>query len=189
MKFQIRSLIRQRRILLSEEERRSLSLRLIDNLKSLISLFPTAESFLFFYPIKGEPDLLPLASELLDSGKRVLFPKVDGGEILPVEVSSLKELLPGKFGIPEPPLDYGRVLRSPDVVFVPGLAFDIYGFRIGYGGGFYDRFLARVSPLAKIGVCFGFQLFSELPHDPFDIPVDYITTEKNWRRRREWKRF
>lgn len=185
-KEQLRSFVRQRRNLLTREEWLNLSRRLVGNLKSLLKLFPDAEFFLFFYPVNREPNLLPLAEELLKTGKSVAFPRVSGREILPVKVSSLKELSPGRFGIPEPPLNYQKLLKSADVVFVPGLAFDLSGFRIGYGGGFYDRFLKNFEHRVRVGVCFSFQLFSEVPHDPFDVPVDYISTEKFWIRRKEW---
>jgi hypothetical protein len=111
----------------------------------------------------------------------------EGKELIPISISSLRELTPGKFNIPEPPMDVKRVVKSIDVVFVPGLAFDLFGYRIGYGGGFYDRFLSKNPSSKKIGICFSFQLFSELPHDPFDVPVDYIVTDKNWTRRKEWR--
>jgi len=175
-----RSLVRRRRKLLTRDEWLNLSKRLVVNLKSLLKLFSHAESFLFFYPVNREPNVLPLAEELLKTGKTVAFPRVSGREILPIKVFSLKELSPGKFGIPEPPLNYQNRLESADVVFVPGLVFDVHGFRVGYGGGFYDRFLRKFKHKAKVGVCFSFQLFSEVPHDPFDVPVDYISTEKFW---------
>jgi 5-formyltetrahydrofolate cyclo-ligase len=187
LKFQIRHRVRQRRLLLTEDEREKLSRRLIERLSNLLSLIPHAESSLFFYPIKGEPNLLPLAEKLLRLGKTVSFPKVEGKELIPISISSLRELTPGKFNIPEPPMDVKRVVKSIDVVFVPGLAFDLFGYRIGYGGGFYDRFLSKNPSSKKIGICFSFQLFSELPHDPFDVPVDYIVTDKNWTRRKEWR--
>ncbi len=182
----VRSYIRQRRSLLTENEWKIKSNRVTEQLKGVLNLYPHAESFLFYYSINREPDITPLAKKLLKAGKRVAFPKVSGKEILPIEVSSLRELSPGRFGIPEPPLDFRRVLNQVDVVFVPGLAFDVYGFRVGYGGGFYDRFLKSFRTKARVGVCFSFQLFDRVPHDPFDVPVDYITTEKFWIRRKEW---
>ncbi len=182
----LRSFIRQRRNLLTESEWKSLSKKIVENVKSFLNTLPYVESFLFFYPIKKEPDLILLAEELLKNGKTVAFPKINGKEITPIVVNSVKELSPGKFGIPEPPSDFRRVLKSADVVFVPGLAFDISGFRVGYGGGYYDRFLKSFTVKAKVGVCFSFQLFEKVPHNPFDIPVDYITTEKFWIRRKKW---
>ncbi len=182
----LRSLIRQRRSLLTEEEWKRKSKKVTEQLKRVLNLYPHAESFLFYYPVNREPEITPLAEELLKAGKSVAFPKVSGKEMLPVEVASLEELSRGKFGIPEPPLDFRRVLKSADVVFVPGLAFDRFGFRVGYGGGYYDRFLKSFPVKVKVGVCFSFQLFERVPHDPFDVPVDYITTEKFFIRRKEW---
>ena len=181
-----RSFVRRRRNLLISDQWKRLSGALVLNVEALLRLYPHAESFLFFYPIRKEPDLTPLAEELIRKGKLVAFPKVVGKEIFPVMVNSLKELFPGKFGVREPSLEFDRILTGIDVAFIPGLAFDRYGFRIGYGGGYYDRFLNSFPVKVKVGVCFSFQLFEKVPHDPFDVPVDYITTEKFWTRRKEW---
>lgn len=189
MKFKIRSEVKQKRLSLTEDEIGHKSSRIIENLKSLLSLFPHANSFLFFYPLKGEPNLLPLAEELIKKGKQVSFPKVEGEELVPVRISSLKEFVPGAFGIPEPPFNPRNIVRKIHVAFIPGLAFDVFGHRIGYGKGFYDRFLKKSEIPVKVGICFEFQFFPEIPQHPFDIPVDYVVTEKRTVRRKEWRRF
>jgi len=187
-KERIRRELSQKRLLLCKDELSKRSSRIESNLLKLPEL-SKAKTLLFYYPIKGEPNLLNLAQKLIAEGRVVAFPKVEGKELLPLRVNSLKELYPGKFSIPEPPLEPSRLLKELDLVLVPGIAFDRYGFRVGYGGGYYDRFLEKFEVKTKIGVCFSFQLLPELPREPFDQPVDLVVTEKETVRRREWKRY
>jgi 5-formyltetrahydrofolate cyclo-ligase len=183
-KEEIREEIRRRRLLLPESERKKKSLQIVEKLKTLLP--PEANVLMFYAPFKGEVDLLSLAKWCLKLGKRVVFPRVLGKEIVPLEVFSLKELSPGHCSILEPPYEPSRVVREVDIVFVPGIAFDRNCFRIGYGGGFYDRFLARWQIEAKIGICFDFQVVERIPVDSHDIPVDLVVTEKREIRRKEW---
>jgi len=79
-----------------------------------------------------------------------------------------------------PKKEYVREISSEeiDVVLVPGLIFREDGFRIGYGGGYYDRFLRDAKSVVKIGLCYEMQIYEDIPVDIYDIPVDYIITEK-----------
>jgi 5-formyltetrahydrofolate cyclo-ligase len=90
------------------------------------------------------------------------------------------ELVAGAFGILEPRAD--APLLKPDqadVVFVPGLAFDPHGFRLGYGGGFYDRLLAEAAVrAATVGLAFEEQVIESVPHDESDLPISFIATER-----------
>ena len=183
-KKQIREEIKKKRLLLPIEEVRTKSEKVIERLRE--TLPHEAETFMFYAPLKKEVDLLPLVEEFLFSGKRVIFPKVSGKDILPIEVFSLKELCSGYCSILEPPPNYSRIVRTIDVVFVPGIAFDFSCFRIGYGGGFYDRFLAKHGVGTKIGICFDFQIVEKIPHDPFDFPMDVVVSEKREIRRSKW---
>ena len=186
-KERIRQELKAKRLLLSPDEVKRKSALIIGRAKELLRE-AKASSYLLFHPIKNEPDLTPLALELLKEGKTVAFPKVVGREIVPIRVNSLKELGPGRFGILEPPYRPKGVLKEVDVVFVPGVAFDRLGYRIGFGGGYYDRLLEKLSVRAKIGVCFDFQLLDELPSEPFDVPVDFVITENTTvRRKTKWK--
>ncbi|WP_457677712.1 5-formyltetrahydrofolate cyclo-ligase [Thermovibrio sp.] len=178
----IRRELLKKRLSLSKEESEKRSSAIRKKLEEEIRKLEP-RSLLLFYPIKGEPNLLPLVEKLIEKGKEVSFPKVVGKEIVPFKVSSLKELSRGKFGIPEPPPFKERRVREVDLVIVPGIAFDERGYRIGYGGGFYDRLLEKLPVKSKIGVCFDFQLLSKIPNQPFDIPVDVVITEKRVRRK------
>jgi 5-formyltetrahydrofolate cyclo-ligase len=96
------------------------------------------------------------------------------------EIKSLEELAPGTMGIPEPQKEFLRPVRWTDIeaVMVPALAYDLNGFRLGYGGGYYDRLLSGISPeCTKIGAAFEQQIVSEVPREKHDIKVDLIITE------------
>ncbi len=182
----IRQKLKEKRLLLTPDEVKRKSQKIVQELERLVKELK-ASSFLFYHPIKNEPDITPLAEKLIREGKTVAFPKVIGREITPLRVKSLSELLPGRFGIKEPPYRPDLILREVEVVFVPGIAFDKKGYRIGFGGGYYDRLLEKFPVKSKIGVCFDFQLIEEVPKEPFDIPVDVIVTDKTTVRRKEWK--
>lgn len=186
-KEEIRERVSKRRLLLSTEEAGKKSSLIVDRLKSLS--LEDFDSFLFYYPVKNEVSLLELAQDFLRIGKVVAFPKVVGKEIVPVRVDSLSRLLPGKFSIPEPPLSPDAVLKEVSVIFVPGLAFDLECYRLGYGGGYYDRFLPKFQSALKVGVCYDFQLLDRLPREPFDVPVDIVVTENRTTRRKKWKQY
>jgi len=182
LKAEIRKRIKEKRLLLDRTCAEKLSAEVCRRILEIENLLEF-DSFLLYYPHKGEVSLLSLFTFLKDFGKKVLFPKVVGKEIIPIEVSSLNELSKGFKGIFEPVL----LSKSykPDVVFVPGIAFDLECYRLGYGGGFYDRFLSKGN-FFKIGVCFEFQIVERLPVEPFDVPVDIVVSEKREIRRKKW---
>jgi 5-formyltetrahydrofolate cyclo-ligase len=123
-----------------------------------------------FVGCKGEPDTDPLFARLAADGKQLLLPRVQDGNI--IACAGDGPMVASRFGIPEPT---GPALPVDDIgfVLVPGLAFTAAGYRLGYGGGFYDRFLPTLTcPYA--GVCFAEQLVDELPVEPHDIPVQQV---------------
>lgn len=147
--------------------------------KKLLSLpeIQNAQTILLYYPHKNEVNVLPLFEILSFKGKRVLFPKTVNEEIHPVAVNSLKDLKKGNFGILEPE---GKKTEKEhiDIVIVPAVAFNKKGYRIGYGKGFYDRFLKDFKGL-KVGVAYDFQIVDDLPVNEHDVPVDIIVTPTN----------
>lgn len=134
--------------------------------------YAAATSVMAFVGCKGEPDTDPLFARLAADGKRLLLPRVDDGDI--VVCSGLDPRSPSRFGVSEPT---GPALPETDVglVIVPGLAFTATGYRLGYGGGFYDRFLPKVGA-PSIGVCFAEQLVEELPVQAHDLPVQHVVS-------------
>lgn len=114
-----------------------------------------------------------LEQALLD-GKKVAVPKVVGEEMKFIYLSDLSRVAPGYAGIPEP-VDDGPVADDPKaLVLMPGLAFDSKGHRIGYGGGFYDRFLAAEPDHPTLALCYDFQMLPVLETEAFDVPVDVV---------------
>ncbi|MFY9588154.1 MAG: 5-formyltetrahydrofolate cyclo-ligase, partial [Actinomycetota bacterium] len=119
----------------------------------------------------------PVMAWVLGSGRRLLMPYVDGAGLRAAEVRSVEDLAPGYRGIREP---VQRVAIDPseaDVILVPGVAFDERGRRLGYGGGFYDAFLAGIERRApRVGLCFDVQIVDEVPAGGGDESVDVIVT-------------
>ena len=143
-----------------------------------------AREVLAYLPIRNEVDTSLVAERLLAGGKRLLLPrcrKNAPGQLDLGPVSCLEEAVPGHYGILEPPEGCCRAPEAfaPDVVLVPGVAFDLQGGRLGFGGGYYDRLLAL--PMAArafaVGVCYAFQLLPLLPTEPWDRPVNAVVTE------------
>jgi 5-formyltetrahydrofolate cyclo-ligase len=108
-------------------------------------------------------------------GKKVTLPSVEGESLTFYELSSGKYLVKGRFGIMEP-LPYGPVDRI-DLLVVPGIAFDKKGYRVGYGKGYYDKFLAR-KDVFSMGLAYSLQLVESLPRGEHDIKLDAVTTEE-----------
>jgi len=92
-----------------------------------------------------------------------------------------RSLVPGAFGIPEPDPDRCKQMEVSEIdfVFVPGLAFDLEGCRVGYGGGYYDRFLMDLpNSIESVGVCYDFQLVDRVPRSQHDVPVDTVVSDE-----------
>jgi len=100
--------------------------------------------------------------------------------LLHSEIKSFDELKKGTFGILEPPQDRFRKVRISefDLVIVPGIAFDLTGHRIGFGGGFYDSFLGSITA-TKIALAYEFQIVDEIPTRAEDVKIDILVTEKS----------
>jgi len=133
-----------------------------------------------FQPYKSEISVLPLMAKLAAEGWTTAMPVVVAkGEPLVFRVwAPGDETVPGIWDIPVPPESAEQV--EPDLLLVPMLAFDRRGYRLGYGGGFYDRTLALLrkhQPITAIGVAYAAQELAEVPHGPHDQPLDWIMTE------------
>jgi 5-formyltetrahydrofolate cyclo-ligase len=149
---------------------------------SMHSAFAAARTILLTLPFRGEWDTRPLALATIAAGKTVVVPRVDGVARM-LDLHSIadldRDLVGGYQGIPEPRADRPKVPRDAiDFVLVPGVAFDLRGRRLGYGGGYYDRLLPLLSPgVARIAGAFDLQLVDLVPAAPHDIAVDAIVTE------------
>ena len=142
----------------------------------------SAQSVLLFAPLPDEPDISALLDEAWRAGKTVALPRSDpqtGGYLAGV-VADLAQLSPGRFGVLEPAAACPIMpLNQLDFAFVPGVAFDLVGRRLGRGKGFYDRLLAGVRG-HKCGVAFDVQIVAEVPEEPHDARVDSILTPTRW---------
>ena len=140
-----------------------------------------AETVLAYAALPDEPDLAPALRALLSSGRRLALPRCEGDRLVPCLVPSLSRLRPGAFGIPEPdgscpPADPAAIRLA----LVPGLAFDREGFRLGRGGGFYDRFLPGTRAF-RVGVCREADFLPRLPREPWDARADAVLTPGGFR--------
>ncbi len=140
-----------------------------------IPQFESAKTVFCYVSAENEVSTHSLIKQMLALNKEVLVPLCTDkcGNMVSVKINSLDDLSEGMYGIYEPishtPFDKTKI----DVAIVPGVAFDKDGYRIGYGKGYYDRFLADISPL-KIGLTHSELFFDSLPHDENDVQVNIV---------------
>ncbi|NLC50800.1 MAG: 5-formyltetrahydrofolate cyclo-ligase [Firmicutes bacterium] len=183
MKKELRKRIIARRNRLTEDEIAQKSRCIAERLYA-IHAYRQARTVMFFLSFGTEVDTGPMVEESLARGKRVVVPKVVPAKrelILSRLLHYPDDLAPGLWGIPEPRPQALRPLPVDELelVIVPGVAFDWQGGRLGYGGGYYDRFLARLqSHIPLIAFAFEVQLVDSVPVEPWDRRVDQLITEK-----------
>lgn len=136
--------------------------------------YKQAKTIYGYLPYNQEVRTVPMLQKALDDGKRVAVPKVYGDEMRFIYLTDLSQVEKGYCGIPEPVADSPVADDSTALVLMPGLAFDPYGHRIGYGGGFYDKFLSAEPDHPTVALCYDFQVFPKLETEEFDIPVDLV---------------
>lgn len=172
-KKELRSIIRQRKRAMTEEEICSKSQRLME-LFCASRAYQKAESIYGYLPYNQEVRTTPILQKALDDGKRVAVPKIFGDEMKFIWLEDLTQVAPGYSKIPEP-LEDGPIADDPhSLVLMPGMAFDPQGHRIGYGGGFYDRFLENEPDHPTLALCYDFQMLPHLETEEHDIPVDTV---------------
>ena len=140
-----------------------------------------ASRFMLYVDFRNEVATREIISKLLDLGKEVYLPVTLKNEkkLIPKRIFSLDDLVSGAYGILEPNVDAPIINPSLlDVVIVPGSVFDKNGYRTGYGGGYYDRFLENTDAI-RVGVCFDFQLVDDVFPENHDKRMDFIITEKS----------
>lgn len=172
-KRQLRALIHSRKQNLTPEEISEKS-RTLCRMVTATSLWKNAKTIFGYLPFNQEVQLLPLLQQALAEGKQVALPKCCGKDMRFILMTDLTQATPSPFGAPEPLADGPVADDKTALVLVPGVVFDERGYRIGYGGGYYDRFLAAEPEHPTIGLCFDIQLVSRLEPDPYDIPVDIV---------------
>jgi len=182
-KKELRKKVQEIRDNLQPEQRRMLSARIAENLWS-IPEFNRAETLLFFLSFRSEVDTRPMIRRALDEKKTVCIPCTDmqTKTMVASRIMNLDgDLRMGNYNILEPRQECLRPVppQRIDVVLMPGVAFDLKGGRLGYGGGYYDRFLERCSPRCLlIALAFELQIVEHVPCADHDIHTHKIVTEK-----------
>ncbi|MBQ2855031.1 MAG: 5-formyltetrahydrofolate cyclo-ligase [Oscillospiraceae bacterium] len=172
-KQDLRSRIRRQKQAMSPEDvkiRSDALCRLVLNTEA----YRRAKTIYGYLPFNQEVQLQPLLQQALRDSKQIALPKCYGREMRFILTEDLSRIQHRPIGAPEP-IDDGPIARDPHgLVIVPGLIFDPRGYRIGYGGGYYDRFLSSEPEHPTIALCFDFQVLPRLEPEPHDIPVDTV---------------
>lgn len=177
----IRSSIRKLRDSMPEDERSVKSERITDSVTGTPE-YKAARDVLIYVSTGSEADTTELIKRCFEDKKNVYVPKVYGKEMRFISIGSLDELTPGYYGIMEPVSDVpvwekgSRDTYNDSLCIMPGLAFDRKFNRIGYGGGFYDKFLEKAQ-VYKMAVCYDCQIVERIDAQDTDIKPDMIVTD------------
>jgi 5-formyltetrahydrofolate cyclo-ligase len=181
LKQQMRIEASQRRA--NQPDAEGLSRQIFERLTALPE-YARTRTLMLYLDVRSEVRTRWFVPTAWGDGKRVVVPYCENGQIELFQLQSFDDLLPATMGVLEPKPELRRRPDrrvdpdEPDLVVTPGLAFDRTGGRLGYGKGYYDRFLHQIRGDAmKLAVCFECQLFPEIPVLPHDIRVDLVVTE------------
>ena len=172
-KTELRRNIRARKRAMTEEEIEMRSARLAQLLFAS-DAYKNAKTIYGYLPYNQEVRTVPMLAQALKDGKKVAVPKVYGDEMKFLYLDDLTAVAKGYAGIPEPIADGPVAQDKTALVLMPGLAFDPQGHRIGYGGGFYDKFLAAEPNHPTLALCYEFQMLPQLDVEAHDVPVDTV---------------
>ena len=172
-KQELRRSIRARKRAMTEEEIESRSQKL-GQLFVASQAYAQAKTIYGYLPYNQEVRTVPMLEQALLDGKQIAVPKVYGDEMKFILLTDLSQVEKGYAGIPEPIADEPVAQDETALVLMPGLAFDPEGHRIGYGGGFYDKFLSREPGHPTLALCYEFQMLPHLETEEHDIPVDTV---------------
>ena len=168
----------EKRLSLSTEEISSASRTIIEKIGGLRS-FKSAETVLFYCPFRNEVNITGLIEKSF-ADKTVCLPRIENkaGRMTARKVLSLNDLAVSEYGISSPPEDSQTVNPGEiDFVVVPLVAYDESLHRVGYGGGYYDRYLPKCINAVKCGAAYSFQKTDKIAAGPYDIQLDIIVTE------------
>lgn len=175
-KKQIRQEYKEIRKNLTEEQMQIWSEKICYHLVQW-ELFLHSKTIYFYYPLGNEVNLLPLAARALKMGKTIAFPKTEGEEIAFYRVRNMEEFKEGAFHVMEPLSTELLTCENP-LILTPGVVFDNKKNRMGYGKGYYDRYISRFREAIPVGIGYEIQIAQDVPADSMDIPMKYIITEK-----------
>ena len=172
-KTELRKAIRQRKRAMTEEEIVAKS-QALGKLLRQSDAYREAKTIYGYLPYNQEVRTVPMLEQALVEGKRVAVPKCYGEEMRFIYMDDLSQVEKGYAGIPEPVADGPVAEDETALVLMAGLAFDPQGNRMGYGGGFYDKFLAAEPNHPTVALCYDFQMLPHLETEDHDIPVDVV---------------
>ena len=172
-KSALRKTIREQKRAMTPEQIKDASARLAEKFFAT-DAYRSAAVLYGYLPYNQEVRTVPILEQAIRDGKRVAVPKVYGEKMQFIYLTDLSRVEKGYASIPEP-IDDGPVADDPTaLVLMPGLAFDPEGHRMGYGGGFYDRFLEKEPNHPTLALCYDFQMLPHLETEEHDIPVDCV---------------
>jgi 5-formyltetrahydrofolate cyclo-ligase len=176
VKNQIRKEIRKKRESMTREEVISKSRKITEKFLNS-EYYQNAETIMSYISIKNEIDMTEINRRVLEDRKTLLFPVIEGEYIKALKIDSLEKFEEKKIGVIEPVCGEESEKTDIDLIIVPGVAFDKRGNRIGFGKGYYDRFLKGYRG-KKIALAYEFQLVDSIKTEEHDERVDEIITEK-----------
>jgi len=180
-KKSIRLVMKRLRAEISISDYRKWSYEIEEKCRELLEYRTAFNVHIYVSAVNNEVDTLGLILRMFDERKRVAVPKCDSdsGEIVNIEITSLDELSPGHYGTMEPPLSQEKIIKPEtlDLVIAPLLAFDRNGGRLGFGGGYYDRLIAKCK-CPVVGLAYSFQEINAVPSEKHDRKLNVIVTEK-----------
>lgn len=169
----LRNMIRQKKRAMTEAQIEEKSCLLREKFVTSPQ-YRQAKTVYGYLPYNQEVRTVPILERALADGKRVAVPKIYGDEMKFIYLTDLCLVEKNAMGIPEPIADEPVADDPTALVLMPGVAFDPQGHRIGYGGGFYDRFLAAEPEHPTVALCYEFQMLPAIETEEYDIPVDCV---------------
>lgn len=175
-KQEMRKIVKGYRQSLSNEEAAIKSITILNKLFET-EQYKQAECVYCYIDFRNEVKTMPLIRKAILDGKRVAAPRISDKTMDFYYITGHADLEEGSFGIMEPVPSCALAEETDAVLVMPGVAFDRENHRIGYGGGYYDRYLERENTHFKIALAYDFQIFEHVPYEEHDICPDMILSE------------
>ena len=172
-KKELRRQIREKKRAMTEDQIVTASARLGELFLNCPE-YKSAKTIYGYLPYNQEVRTVPMLEQAMRDGKRVAVPKCYGDQMRFIYMDDLSKVENGYANIPEPIADEPVANDKTALVLMPGMAFTADGNRMGYGGGFYDKFLAAEPDHPTVALCYDFQMVDYIPTDDYDIPVDRV---------------
>ena len=179
-KKELRKIMIEKRDNIYKEEKAVMDKNIIFSLKEK-EFYKNSENIFIYLGFGSEIDTKSYIQDFINDGKHIFIPRTDikTKKMEAVEITSLDGLKENKYGILEPDNNKEEFYKNNlDLIILPGVAFDHSGRRVGYGGGYYDRYLEDIDKrIIKVALIYDFQLLENVPAEEHDIKADYIITE------------